>query len=105
MPEADSLWRTIKQKRLEIIQKQRTTASTKDGLIGIDDTERPKPLAKKPKVPNGNTANLIKREESATSQSPLSHNQSASLSIPYPTFQLVNLKTVKTVLSLKIKYK
>ena len=38
---SDSKWdmQAIKQKRLEIIQKRRATASTKDGLIGIDDTE------------------------------------------------------------------
>jgi len=46
---SDSKWdmQVIKQKRLEIIQKQRTTASTKEGLIGIDDTGCPKPYAKK----------------------------------------------------------
>jgi hypothetical protein len=81
-PEADSLWRTTKQKRLEIIQKQRTTTSTKDGLIVIDGTERPKPFAKKLKVLNGNTANLLKEKKSATLQSPLplSHKQNTSLS-------------------------
>jgi SRSO17 transposase len=46
---SDSKWdmQVIKQKRLEIIQKQRTTASTNEGLIGIDDTGCPKPYAKK----------------------------------------------------------
>ncbi len=45
----DSKWdmQAIKQKRIGIIQKQKTTASTKDGLIGIDDTGCPKPFAKK----------------------------------------------------------
>ena len=46
---SDSKWdmKAIKQKRLEIIQRQRATASTKDRLIGIDDTGCPKPCAKK----------------------------------------------------------
>lgn len=46
---SDSKWniQTIKRTRLEIIQKQRTTAPTKDGLLAIDDTGCPKPFAKK----------------------------------------------------------
>jgi len=46
---SDSKWdiQDIKRTRLEIIQKQRTTASTKDGLLAIDDTGCPKPFAKK----------------------------------------------------------
>ena len=45
---SDSKWdlQSIKQKRLEIIQNQRTTASTKDGILAIDDTGCPKPYAK-----------------------------------------------------------
>ncbi|MBS1257094.1 MAG: hypothetical protein MAG551_00129 [Candidatus Scalindua arabica] len=46
---SDSKWdiQAIKQKRLEIIQKQRTTASTKDGIVAVDDSGCPKPYAKK----------------------------------------------------------
>ncbi len=46
---SDSRWdiQALKRKRLEIIQKQRTTASTKDGLLAIDDTGCPKPFARK----------------------------------------------------------
>ena len=46
---SDSKWdiQAIKRTRLEIIQQQRTTASTKDGLLAIDDTGCPKPFAKK----------------------------------------------------------
>ena len=46
---SDAQWdiQALKRKRLEIIQKQRTTASTKDGLLAIDDTGCPKPFAKK----------------------------------------------------------
>lgn len=45
---SDSHWdiQALKRKRLEIIQKQRTTASTKDGLLAIDDTGCQKPFAK-----------------------------------------------------------
>ncbi len=39
--------KAIKQKRLEIIQKQRTTVSTKDGVVAVDDTRGPKSFAKK----------------------------------------------------------
>jgi len=46
---SDSRWdiQALKRKRLEIIQKQRTTASTKDGLLAMDDTGCPKPFARK----------------------------------------------------------
>ncbi len=46
---SDSKWdiQAIKQKRLEIIQQQRTTASTKNGIVAFDDTGCPKPYAKK----------------------------------------------------------
>ncbi len=45
---SDSKWnpQTIKDKRLEIIENQLTTASTKDGLLAIDDTGCPRPLSK-----------------------------------------------------------
>ncbi len=62
---SDSKWdmQVIKQKRLEIIQKQRTTASTKDGLIGIDDTGCPKPYAKKTQGAKWQYCGPLKREE------------------------------------------
>jgi hypothetical protein len=63
MPEADSLWRTIKQKRLEITQKQRSTTSTKDGLISIDGTRNPKPFAKKTQGAKWQYCGSLKREE------------------------------------------
>jgi len=46
---SDSKWdmQAIKKKRLEIIQQQRTTASTKDGIVAFDDTACPKPFTKK----------------------------------------------------------
>jgi len=57
---SDSRWdiQALKRKRLEIIQKQKTTASTKDGLFVIDDTRRPKPFAKKLDAQNDNSAKL-----------------------------------------------
>ncbi len=62
---SDSKWdmQVIKQKRLEIIQKQRTTASTKEGLIGIDDTGCPKPYAKKTQGAKWQYCGSLKREE------------------------------------------
>lgn len=62
---SDSKWdmQAIKQKRLEIIQKQRTTASTKDGLIGIDDTGCPKPFAKKTQGAKWQYCGSLKRKE------------------------------------------
>ena len=46
---SDAKWdiQTLKHKRLEIIQKQRTTASTKEGILAIDDTGMPKAIRKK----------------------------------------------------------
>ena len=46
---SDSKWnlQALKNKRLEIIENQLTTASTKDGILAIDDTGCPKPFAKK----------------------------------------------------------
>ncbi|MBC8552181.1 MAG: IS701 family transposase [Candidatus Brocadiales bacterium] len=62
---SDSKWnmQSIKQKRVEIIQKQRTTASTKDGLVGIDDTGCPKPFAKKTQGAKWQYCGPLKREE------------------------------------------
>jgi len=53
----------MKCKRLEIIQKQRTTASTKDGLLAIDDTGCPKPFAKKTQGAQWQYCGPLKREE------------------------------------------
>ncbi len=46
---SDSKWnlQDLKDKRLEIIENQLTTASIKDGLLAIDYTGCPKPFAKK----------------------------------------------------------
>ncbi|MFQ5754184.1 MAG: transposase [bacterium] len=62
---SDSKWDlpAIKQKRLEIIQQQRTTASTKNGFIGIDDTGCPKPFAKKTQGAKWQHCGPLKREE------------------------------------------
>jgi SRSO17 transposase len=62
---SESKWDTqaIKTKRIEIIQKQRTTASTKDGLLGIDDTGCPKPFAKKTQGAKWQYCGPLKREE------------------------------------------
>jgi len=62
---SDSKWdiSSLKQKRLEIIQKQRTTASTKDGLLAIDDTGCPKPYAKNTQGTKWQYCGPLKREE------------------------------------------
>jgi SRSO17 transposase len=62
---SDSKWdiQAIKLTRLEIIQKQRTTASTKDGLLAIDDTGCPKPFAKKTEGAKWQYCGPLKREE------------------------------------------
>ena len=62
---SDSQWNlpAMNRKRLEIIQKQSTTASTKDGLIAIDDTGRPKPYAKKTQGAKWQHCGPLKREE------------------------------------------
>ncbi len=62
---SDSKWDlpAIKKKRLEIIQQQRTTASTKDGIIAIDDTGCPKPFAKKTQGAKWQHCGPLKREE------------------------------------------
>ena len=62
---SDSHWdiQALKRKRLEIIQKQRTTASTKDGLLAIDDTGCPKPFAKKTEGAKWQYCGPLKREE------------------------------------------
>lgn len=62
---SDSKWdiQAIKQKRLEIIQQQRTTASTKDGIVAFDDTACPKPFAKKTQGAQWQYCAPLKREE------------------------------------------
>ena len=62
---SDSKWdiQAIKRTRLEIIQKQRTTAPTKDGLLAIDDTGCPKPFAKKTEGAKWQYCGPLKREE------------------------------------------
>ena len=62
---SDSHWdiQALKRKRLEIIQKQRTTASTKEGLLAIDDTGCPKPFAKKTEGAKWQYCGPLKREE------------------------------------------
>ena len=50
-------------KRLEIIQQQRTTASTKDGIVAFDDTACPKPFAKKTQGAQWQYCTPLKREE------------------------------------------
>ena len=62
---SDSHWdiQALKRKRLEIIQKQRTTAPTKDGLLAIDDTGCPKPFAKKTEGAQWQYCGPLKREE------------------------------------------
>lgn len=62
---SDSKWdiQAIKRTRLEIIQKQRTTAATKDGLLAIDDTGCPKPFAKKTEGAKYQYCGTLKREE------------------------------------------
>ena len=81
---SDSKWdiQAIKRTRLEIIQKQRTTASTKDGLLAIDDTGCPKPFAKRPRGQSGNIVDHSKERRSAMSAlaPSSSHQQSTSLS-------------------------
>ena len=62
---SDSKWdlQAIKQKRLEIIQNQRTTASTKDGILAIDDTGCPKPYAENTQGAKWQYCGPLKREE------------------------------------------
>ena len=62
---SDSKWdiQAIKRTRLEIIQQQRTTASTKEGLLAIDDTGCPKPFAKKTEGAKWQYCGPLKREE------------------------------------------
>jgi len=62
---SDSKWDTqaLKRIRLEIIQKQRTTAPAKDGLLAIDDTGCPKPFAKKTEGAKLQYCGPLKRKE------------------------------------------
>jgi len=62
---SDSKWnlQALKNKRLEIIENQLTTASTKDGILAIDDTGCPKPFAKKTQGAKWQYCGPLKREE------------------------------------------
>ena len=62
---SDTKWdiQAIKRTRLEIIQKQRTTAATKDGILAIDDTGCPKPYAKNTEGAKWQYCGPLKREE------------------------------------------
>lgn len=62
---SDSAWDipALKHKRLEVIQKQRTTAFTKDGLLAIDDTGCPRPFAKKTEGAKWQYCGPLKKEE------------------------------------------
>lgn len=62
---SDAKWdiSSLQQKRLEIIQNQRTTASTKDGLLAIVDTGCPKPYAKNTQGAKWQYCSPLKREE------------------------------------------
>ena len=62
---SDSKWnlQALKDKRLEIIENQLTTASTKDRLLAIDDTGCPKPFAKKTQGAKWQYCGPLKREE------------------------------------------
>ncbi|OOP56976.1 MAG: hypothetical protein AYP45_06025 [Candidatus Brocadia carolinensis] len=53
----------IKCTRREIIQKQRTTAPTKNGFLAIDDTGCPKPFAKKTEGAQLQYCGPLKRKE------------------------------------------
>ena len=61
---SDAKWdiQAIKRTRLEIIQKQRTTAATKDGILAIDDTGCPKPYAKNTEGAKWQYCGPLKRE-------------------------------------------
>ena len=89
----------FKNKELPLPQRTGLQALTTPGALNH--------LPRKLKVLNGSTVTPLKEKKSVTLQSPLplSHKQSTSLSIQYPIFQPTNLKTVKTGLSLNIKYK
>ncbi len=62
---SESKWdlQAIKQKRMDIIQKQRTTAITKDGILTIDDTGCPKPFAKNTEAAKWQYCGSLKRSE------------------------------------------
>lgn len=61
----DSKWDlpALKQKRMDIIQKQRTTAITKDSILSIDDTGCPKPFAKNTEAAKWQYCGSLKRPE------------------------------------------
>jgi len=62
---SDSIWNLsdIKKTRLALIQTQRTTASTKNGFLVLDDTGCPKPFAKNTQGAQWQYCGPLKREE------------------------------------------
>lgn len=62
---SDSKWnlQAVKDRRLEIIENQLTTASTNDGIIAIDDTGCPKPFARHTEGAKWQYCAPLKREE------------------------------------------
>ena len=61
----DSKWNLdgIRNKRLEIIENQLTTASTKEGILALDDTGCPKAVAKKTEGAKYQYCGPLKRQE------------------------------------------
>jgi hypothetical protein len=53
----------LNNKRLQVIQRQRTTKSTYDGILAIDDTSVPKPYAKNTQGAHYQHCGSLKREE------------------------------------------
>lgn len=62
---SDSKWnlQSLKNKRLDIIENQSTTASTNAGVLAIDDTGCPKPFAKNTQGARWQYCGSLKREE------------------------------------------
>lgn len=62
---SESKWNldTLNNKRLEIIDNQRTAKSTNNGILAIDDTSVPKPYAKDTEDAHYQYCSSLKREE------------------------------------------
>ncbi len=62
---SESRWKLeeLNNKRLDVIQNQRTTCSTNDGVLVIDDTSVPKPYAKNTEGAHYQHCPSLKREE------------------------------------------
>ena len=102
---SDAKWdiHAIKRTRLEIIQKQRTTAATKDGILAIDDTGCPKPYAKNTEGAKWQYCGPLKREEVCNVGVCVSFvSQTTFHLISYRIFPLMNFPVVKAILTLKI---